>query len=178
MSSIVHRKRIIPCSILVIVGLSFGCSSKPHQKLPRELDRVLTAATEIEFYSIDGRWLDDADRTPDELEGIEIFQGRGKVLGRTALTDEKTITKLVKAFRAGVNERDLMPASCFWPRHAIRVVHDGVTYDIVICFECSQYEWYTDDKRQGVELIGDSPQPTFNRILEDAGVTLAVPAFE
>jgi hypothetical protein len=62
---------------------------------------------------------------------------------------------------------------CFNPRHGIRVTHDGMTADFVICFECFQVVVYvTGDKEQRF-LITASPAPVFNQTLQNAKVPLA-----
>ena len=66
-----------------------------------------------------------------------------------------------------------MVAGCFDPRHAIRVEADGGMHDFVICFECLQVYWYVDGERKDSSLASDSPEPLFDRVLREAGVTLA-----
>jgi hypothetical protein len=64
---------------------------------------------------------------------------------------------------------------CFNPRHVLRVKKDGNTVDIVICFECHNYEAH----RNGVPHTGPTPsigegsQQLLNKILTDAGVPIA-----
>ena len=65
-------------------------------------------------------------------------------------------------------------AMCFNPRHGIRAVHGGKTVDLVICFECLQFEVYENGKplKRAVPIT-DAPQPAFNRALAQASVRLA-----
>jgi TPR repeat protein len=59
------------------------------------------------------------------------------------------------------------------PRHALRVISGGNTYDILICYECGQLELYKNDQRlQFSGSIGGKPE-TLNRLLQQRGVPLA-----
>ncbi len=64
-------------------------------------------------------------------------------------------------------------SSCFSPRHGLRVVKNGVTYDLLICYECMRAELFEGGKDAG--LIGmtgrEAPQPdVLNALLDKARV--------
>ena len=81
--------------------------------------------------------------------------------------------KKIAALKQGVSENvDGMAASCFNPRHGIRVIEKGVTTDFVICFECLQVQVYSGSSTSGF-LTMSSPQPEFDKVLKAAGVPLA-----
>ena len=69
-------------------------------------------------------------------------------------------------------------AACFIPHHGIRLESGGKTVDLVICFKCAQVKSYVDITPTDGMLISTSPRPTFNRILEAAGVPLSAQARE
>ncbi|ELP33777.1 hypothetical protein RBSWK_02323 [Rhodopirellula baltica SWK14] len=50
---------------------------------------------------------------------------------------------------------------CFNPRHGLRAIYDGKTYDVVICFECLQGTWFVDDVEMPGFLLTRSPQDRF-----------------
>jgi hypothetical protein len=69
-------------------------------------------------------------------------------------------------------------ADCFNPRHGIRVIYDGKTNDLVICFQCFQVLVYQNGKEEKPPdfLIGDSAQSAeslFNRVLMKQKIPLA-----
>ena len=101
----------------------------------------------------------------------DAFHG-WKVLGKTTVKDAEVRKRLVAAFLQGVAENEGVSAGCFNPRHGIRMVHDGRTIDLVICFECYQVAAYVGDTRVPGCLITRSPQPTFGGVLKDAKVPL------
>jgi hypothetical protein len=104
------------------------------------------------------------------------FQG-WLVLGKTKIDDAATRTKVIDALRKGIDENELNPkehaaAGCFEPRHGIRLTRDTKTVDIVICFGCMHIHWHRDAGKEHT-LTSRSPQPTFDKVLTDAGVKLA-----
>ena len=98
---------------------------------------------------------------------------RWKTLGQTVISDVATQKKLTDALRAGARENSGMAAACFNPRHGIRVVSAGRTFDLVICFECLSVMTYDGDQRTEGFLVSRSPQPLFDEVLRAAGVPLA-----
>ena len=69
-----------------------------------------------------------------------------------------------------------MRPACFFPRHAIRAIHDGRTYDFVICFECVQVKIYGDFFSMfgpAAYLVGAAPEPAFDEILRNAKIVLS-----
>src|SRR5262245_65008926 len=54
----------------------------------------------------------------------------------------------------------------------IRATHDGKMVELVICFQCSQFYLHEGGKSAQL-LINEKPGPTFNKVLEDAGIPIA-----
>jgi hypothetical protein len=103
---------------------------------------------------------------------------RWKVLGTTKVTDPAVRTRLISALKQGVAENvDGMVASCFNPRHGLRITANGQTTDFVICFECLQVEMHAGGVKSSF-LTMSSPQPEFDQVLKSAGIPLAKPAPE
>lgn len=103
---------------------------------------------------------------------LDKFHG-WRVLGQTTIDDKAVQKKLNGALDTGRRESDGSIASCFWPRHGIRVRHGGKEYDLVICFECAQVEVYEGGQRGGDWLTSHSPQAVLDEVLRSAGVPLA-----
>ncbi|MCB1211418.1 MAG: hypothetical protein KDK97_18980 [Verrucomicrobiales bacterium] len=71
-------------------------------------------------------------------------------------------------------------AMCFNPRHGIRVIKGGKTYDLVICYECMAADLYADEKWIGSIFFateaGLLPRPAYlNGALMRAKVKLPDP---
>ena len=102
---------------------------------------------------------------PSTFHGYPIL---GKVIVRG---DDKTA--LLSALAKGQADKPASGARCFIPRHGLRLTKAGAVQDYVICFQCN----YIDTVRAGQEdtrdTIDDAPRVVFNRILRDAGVTIA-----
>jgi hypothetical protein len=154
--------------VIAGLGLVIGCSGKPVPEQPDSPDEVV-------LFSIDGR--------PVRPEAAEQVDGRAKaerlhgypVLGRVAISDagrqREVLAKVHEAIRGGPEQA----ARCFNPRHVVRVVKDGTTTDLVICFECWQYRVYHDGQEEAPKerTISPDAQPYFDTILTEAGVPLA-----
>jgi len=71
-------------------------------------------------------------------------------------------------------EGDIQPAKCFDPRHGIRATHEGKTVELVICFQCAQFNVYVGADGEGKHLlIGKGPEPALDKVLKDAGIPKA-----
>ena len=133
-------------------------------ELPGDAKTALDKATQIEVYSLDPVF-------PEE-DAKKAFHG-WKVLGKTTIKDEKQRKALVVALEKGVKEREDKAPECFQPRHGLRVVRDGKTVDLVICFQCYTIQVFVGKEDKRDVLIGRSPQPALDKLLTDAGIKLA-----
>jgi len=123
---------------------------------------------ELTLYSIDGpTWsLEQPSTGGEQLNGFPV-------LGKVEVTDERQRQEIVDAIDSAIKNAN-GGKTCFVPRHAIRAVTDGNVVVTVICFECGNYNLY-----EAQELVrsshGISPeaQPLLDKVLTDAGVTLA-----
>jgi hypothetical protein len=123
------------------------------------------------LYSIDGREL------PDETTASkDTFHGY-PVLGKLDIKQPASRADIGAAIRDGVAQFDGVVADCFWPRHGIQVVENGVPVDYAICFECLQFKQYTKEQggkdQQSEGATTASPQSVLDRYLEAAGIPLA-----
>jgi hypothetical protein len=133
-------------------------------KLPEAALAVLSRATDFELLSLDPG---SEERSPKDG-----FHGY-KVLGKTAVKDALVQKRLVKSFAKGM-AGDIAPAKCFNPRHGIRATRDGKTVELVICFECSQFDLYDASGEEGKRLlVNQTPEPAFDKVLNDAGLPKA-----
>lgn len=153
------RNRACLWLLVAACGLP-GCSRSEPGPVPEQLT----------LYSIDGRDFFPPERPP-QTETDEKFHGH-PVLGKVDLTTVADRRKLMQAYRNGVAESDGTKAACFWPRHGIRTVEEGVTTDYVICFECLHVHVHNSDTIT-YPAITDDPLPVFNEFLTEAGIPLA-----
>src|SRR5262245_57933232 len=114
-----------------LVLLLAGCG----QKIPEPALSALEKGDKFELYSLDPR--------PTEGEPPNAFY-EWENLGSTKVTKADVRKKLVAALKKAAADNDGIAAGCFNPRHAIRVVHEGKTIDLVICFECLSVTVYVD----------------------------------
>ena len=122
--------------------------------------------------------LDAPNRLPDAIATVlaradrfELFSlepSDGSVVVTSAERDE-----LVPALVRGIAENGGWVAACFDPRHGIRASCGESSVELVVCFECSQVNFYKDGKQFGSVLVTSSLEPVFDRVLASAAVPLA-----
>jgi len=155
-------------STTIICLLFFvACSENqppPAKRIPAELSTVLKAAGVLELHSL------DPTRRGDEAD--PPFQ-HWRDLGSTNISNANAKSKLLDSLDAAVAANDGSIADCFFPRHALRAKHEGKTYDVVICFQCSHAHWYIDDTQQSQFLLTASAKKTLDDFLVDANIELA-----
>ncbi len=141
------------------------------------VDRLHDAPDQFILYSLDGPSYNknEGQLTPDQMRG-EILHGY-PVLGKVEIADREQRQALVLAIKDAVrSHRKGQPQpGCFIPRHAIRSIKAGDTVDMVVCFQCVQYQGYRQDKPYpvGTRPISSSAKTLLDKTLTDAGVPLA-----
>lgn len=160
-----QSKLIVRFITLFLVALLAGCSTK---RLPLELQTALREANSLQLHSL--------DPTPTSRDRKGPFQG-WQDLGSTDVSATAVRTQLLDAFDNGIADSDGSVAMCFNPRHGLRAIYDGKTYDVVICFECLQGIWFVDDVEMPGFLLTGTPQTVFDTILTDASIPLAPSEF-
>jgi hypothetical protein len=111
---------------------------------------------------------------PNEIsQGVESYT----ILGKLEITAPQQKQLIVATLNQGIAESDGVRAACFWPRHGLRTVTNGVSRDYVICFECAQYMQHEAGKTE-TRAISRTPQATLNQILKAAQIPLDQPAFK
>jgi hypothetical protein len=151
-------------STLMLLALS-GCGDDP---LP-----YLRSPKAMTIFSIDGR--DPHQRSKHPVAQADTGETFNKypVLGKVEIQDAGQRQKIVAALKDAIAQKDLHMPNCFWPRHGLRVVEQGRTEDFVICFECVQFEEFTNGNWLRTSTIGRSVRPALEKPLKDAGVALA-----
>jgi hypothetical protein len=160
-----HLLPTLAAGLLVLTG----CRDKPKpvEQLPDEPDGLTV-------YSIDGpfAYRHDMELTPEQQKGEVLFGY--PVLGKVEVTDPAQRRVVVAAIKEAARAQASM-AACFIPRHAIRAAKGDRVIQLVICFQCSQYWAFGDDRssRVGSGLISRDAEPLLDQLLTAAGVPLA-----
>jgi TPR repeat protein len=143
-----------------------GCGVAPAPpELPDEVLKALDSPSSITLYSIQpwgGPDLPELDFHGHHQNGhVELRQ-------RQATQAVAALNNAIAKGNAGLESLCLIN-----PRHALRVISNGNTYDILICYECGQIELYKNDQPlQFSGSIGGRPD-ALNRLLQQSGIPLA-----
>ncbi|MDB5311860.1 MAG: hypothetical protein JWO38_6062 [Gemmataceae bacterium] len=166
----VRRKQLLFAAGLALLSLGLGLGMhfwNGRTGIPDDPDELI-------LFSVDGT---KSDREPEERgtpNGQEMLY-EYPVLGKVSVTDpprQREVLAVVRAdIRAGAPDQN----KCFWPRHVLRVVKDGHSTDVMICFQCRGYMIYRDGRRTmgSTPSIGKESEPVLSKILADAGIPLA-----
>jgi hypothetical protein len=134
------KMAIISISImLVLLGGVYGISRyqiTKNNNLPVEVSKALSAPDMVTLYSLEP-W----GRPAVGEEALHEY----KVLGHTDL-DKNQSAIAIREFRSALSGWDGIIASCFDPRHAIRVTAGNHIYDLLLCYACHQLYVYEGDK--------------------------------
>jgi hypothetical protein len=106
------------------------------------------------------------------------------ILGKTTVKDSEARKTLLNALHLGIRQHAdmlnkkremgaLTSGGCFQPRHGIRVVKDGKTIDLLICFECGYIHILRDGKEKVYWITTGSPQEEFDDVLKKAKISLS-----
>jgi TPR repeat protein len=152
--------------LVAIFAIITGCGVAPaHPTLAEEVLKALNSPSTITLYSLQP-W-----GGPDLPEWD--FHGHHQN-GHVALNQEKArqaiaaLNDAISKGAAGVQSLCIIN-----PRHALRVISSGNTYDILICYECGQLELYKNGQSLPFSgSIGSKPD-VLNRLLKQAGIPLA-----
>lgn len=109
------------------------------------------------FLRSDDLWvmtLDPSSFAPKQACGFCLSEWRVTEVFHHLRSDERALLRAIAEPYFQPSDEHTV-AMCFNPRHAIRAIHRGHPYDLVICFECGHAYLYRD----GVEL-GAIPMAT------------------
>ena len=105
----------------------------------------------------------------------EKFRGI-PVLGKVEITDPAKRKEIIDALNISKAEGKLT-ATCFYPRHGLRVVEGGREIDHLICFECQYLQIHLNGvlKPKAVP-ISRHAQSVFNKFLDEAQIPIMAEA--
>ena len=154
-------------ALLVLFAVS---SPARAGRISEKLLALLKQAEQVELLSINPHVRIEA-KQPGSFHGW-------KSLGQTTVKEAEQRKKLLTAFEKGVEIEIAKVAKCFEPRHGIRMVHEGKTIDLVICFTCYRVLVFAGEEQEQSFQIEDSPRAVFDQMLKDAKVRLPPPPGE
>jgi hypothetical protein len=107
---------------------------------------------------------------PKRVSGYGTF-------GSTVIEDGPMRKRVLREFREAWSDPNAGWATCFYPRHALRITGGSDYYDtdILVCFQCDKFR-ARYPRYQGVTIekrMSEKPRLLFNRLLRDAGVPIA-----
>ncbi|MDP1589578.1 MAG: hypothetical protein Q8M07_17630 [Prosthecobacter sp.] len=172
-------------ALVMMTVAAFGAARE--NKLPADAEAALQHGSSFVLYSLlpelaPGIGFDDDIFAPPEkkkkndaskpaLERLHDFP----ILGRTELVNPADRNTAVTSMLASMKAWNGVFAPCFHPRHALRVTHQGVVFDFVICFECFTIKLYRGGEPHGHVNVFGRPDK-LDQILKKGGVPLPEPA--
>jgi hypothetical protein len=161
------------CAVLFLVWDAVGGGNILRaNQLPNVAYRAIASDASLTLYSLDP----NSVQPPDPRAGFHGFP----ILGQTIVADASLRSRLAETLRQGIATWRFTYASCFLPRHGLRATLAGQTYDVVICFACSEVRYYPPDgSESGYHGLGEGIKPgPFADILATAKVSTAKPFSE
>ncbi len=150
--------------VIVVAGsLLAACGKNPGFE-PTQ-NAVLERADTGELFSLDPSPPGEQPLTP-----AEDFRGY-RILGKATLSKDER-DRLIEASRAAIDSSNGEAAKCFNPRHGLRIVAQGDTVELVICFECQQMQIWQGASDSTV-LIGTEGESEFEDAVSRHGLKTA-----
>ncbi len=136
-----------------------GCKTEEVCGKEEEAVKLLTEATEVTFYVMDG----------------SVGTGKQPILGGYDPVENKVLAgdlarEVATAFRGSLRSGNYF-AMCFNPHHALMIKTPDHLYEYVLCYDCTQMEIYIDSSYiSRIPTIGDPER--MNALVVKAGMTL------
>ncbi len=164
--------------ILVVLSIFISCVAGVMYfrtpRLPLYISNGLEIGSDFKLLSIDPLEVinSSSSETPtaDKKTRIDNFN----ILGEVAINSDSKRRSIVNEIKSSIENWDGNYFNCFWPRHDIRFTIDGKIYDILICYQCHQYQLYCDGMKIGFGGVTGSPD-LFNGVLQSAKVPMPKP---
>jgi hypothetical protein len=96
-----------------------------------------------------------------------------RLLGQTTVKDAATRKRVAASIEGAVRNFNGWRATCFNPRHAVRVTNGSQTYDFIICYECGSLECYSGERQVGRSVSISGSSHMLDALLTAAHIKLA-----
>ena len=169
---------ILPTLLCCVLPVLNACSGPPAltagtppllpqgSLMPEQGWNALIKGTDCVVYSLDPDL--DFKYGNQNKTGIRTFQG-WKVLNELRPT-MATRYELAESLARASMPLNVVPVDCFNPRHGIRSMRNGKTYDFVICFQCNSYHVYVDSNLAAMVPLSKQPRGLFNAKVTDVSL--------
>jgi hypothetical protein len=166
------RKLLILAGVAILLAAAgiFSSHESRLQSVPAAAWQCLREPQEMVLYSI------HPEEDPASIPaGAQFFHGY-RILGQVSLPTATDRQRVSEAIRLAVLSH-FDQASCFDPRHALRVSDGRNSYDLLMSYECGNLEIFVGDELVAETGIGGSSR-ALDSILRAANVPLAKPGVE
>jgi hypothetical protein len=149
----------VPCLLLPLLCLALGGCRRDTAFLPESVISLTLYSIECDF---------DSASLPDDAELLHGYL----VLGKAEISSSER-SEVIDAIRADIANGSKI-YNCFDPHHAVRLVTEDKTLDIVICYKCRGYERSENGKLVTTSFPMDvRSRGVLNRILRSKGIELS-----
>lgn len=156
------RTFLIAGFIAAIFAASSPAAPKAGDGLKKLPEPFRTALEKAEFLELMSVMPEKAEGKVDDAVGG--FAVRKKTKLKAGDTREITLILLDEGLAEGTTL-----GKEFTPKHAIRVVHDKKTYEVLLSYESTQVQLFEDGKPVGAPLpISKTPDDTYTRTIRNA----------
>ena len=158
--------------IITVASLPFILKLISPPEIPGSVYELFRNAEKIEYLTVDPmplvlrKQIDQGEFDESDIKAINGYA----IVDSRMITDRKQIESLIEGIYSADRENNSTAASCFNPRHAIRLADQPDQY-LLICFECLQLK-YTVGSETKTALISSKPASRFNFLAEKLGMKL------
>lgn len=140
-----------------------------QKKAAPVFEKAISEADSVTLVIVDPHSRYKEKSSGEESLQVDGMDGSWTVVKEGVLRDKAALAELGSSLRAGIEKNDRAPASCFSPRHALRVKIDGRDVVLLVCFECSQGYVIGYPKCDGF-LVSPAPAHTWNRVFRQSSL--------
>ena len=168
------RKLIIGFLICVVLFLLSGFippwlerrKELQANQLPEIAYQAILSDSTLTLFSLD-------PMPPQEPSSDSLFHGY-RILGQTTVSADLSRRQIADTLKHNLTSWRFTMSSCFNPRHGVRAILSGQTYDFLICFECHELYYYPPSGEEQEHGFGDDTTiGPFADILSAARIPIA-----
>lgn len=154
---------------IIILGYSGVLMAQYYKraKIPKAAWECLANPKEMVLFSVNP----EPKLTPRDNE---VFLHGFKVIGSVSIENKEKQDIIEYEVKCLASTLFVVGSACFNPRHLVRVSNGKVTFDFLICYECSYMEVYFEEEKVAFIKISGSPS-IFNNLLTNTKVALQEP---
>jgi hypothetical protein len=151
------------------VALERDFRAANRNEIPDGAARALASASKVTLYSLEP-WAKAGTREHLVLGQVDLT---GAAAAKAVAAFQSTVAS--KVLCSGFFRRECHTAGvalCFNPRHELRVVANGQSYEFLLCYQCHRMEVFQNGRPVAALAVTGSPK-VLNDLLEQANIPLA-----